>query len=86
LHGKRETFIDVDNRDLDDVELAADAFAARILIPDEFVDELDDLNTEAEIVAFADELGIHPGIVAGRLQRQRDQYAKWQGLMQTLEF
>ncbi|MDF1596198.1 MAG: HigA family addiction module antitoxin [Acidimicrobiia bacterium] len=86
LHGKRETFIDMDDGDTDDIERAAEAFAARTLIPDEYEAELDELNTAADIVAFADEIGIHPGIVAGRLQRERDQYNKWPSLIQRLVF
>ena len=85
-HGKRETFIDMEDGSSDDLERAADAFAARTLVPDEYEAELDELNTAADIVAFANEIDIHPGIVAGRLQREREQYHKWPSLIQQLEF
>ncbi len=85
-HGKRETFIDMGDGSTDDLERAADAFAVRTLIPDEYEAELDELNTAADIVAFADEIGVHPGIVAGRLQREREQYHRWSRLIQHLVF
>ncbi len=85
LHGKRETFIDVGDPDGDDIESEADAFAGRTLIPSDLVAELDELNTAAEIVEFADEIGVHPGIVAGRLHHDRGTFGKWPELVQSLQ-
>ncbi len=86
LHGKRERFIDADGDHEDLLVQEADAFAARTLIPREHEAELAELNSAAEIQAFAETIGIHPGIVAGRLQRERDQHSRWTSLIQRLEF
>ena len=55
----------------DQAEDAADAFARRFLIPPPCDRQLGNLRTPAEAETFADDLGIHPGIVVGRLQHDR---------------
>jgi HTH-type transcriptional regulator / antitoxin HigA len=72
LHGKKEKFIEFDNRNLStvqDKEKEADAFATEALIPrrsyKKFI-EADDFSRGA-ISEFAEKEGIHPGIVEGRL-------------------
>lgn len=70
LHGKRETFVDSDGGDTK-LEEEANRFAARILIPRQHEPELAQLRTHAQITAFAERVGLHPGIVVGRLQRER---------------
>lgn len=74
LHSKREIFLEnKDERDIeDDQEREADEFAADFLIPpDEYERFLDSHNfrylSHDDILAFADELGVAPGIVVGRL-------------------
>lgn len=49
-------------------EEAADRFAADLLVPRQHEDRLASLTTLAEVEGFAATLGIHPGIVVGRLQ------------------
>ncbi|MBS2028787.1 MAG: HigA family addiction module antidote protein [Deltaproteobacteria bacterium] len=70
LHPKSTTFIDVEEGGLNPKEREADEFARNVLIPaDVYQDFLDTRPlTEASVVAFAEELGIAPGIVVGRLQ------------------
>lgn len=51
-------------------ELAADRFAADFLIPPGYVDRLAEVTTEPEVREVADQLGINPGIVIGRLQHE----------------
>jgi addiction module HigA family antidote len=68
LHGKKEVFIEDDDRNTK--EDAADKFASDFLIP---LKEYERFNrsgkySKAAIRRFADELGIAPGIVVGRLQ------------------
>lgn len=67
LHSKKETFIDGDADD-DMLEDEANRFAADYLIPPDQARRLGAIQTAGAAVAFADELGISPGIVVGRLQ------------------
>ena len=77
LHGKREVFLEDDDEVSEDVrakEEEADQFSADFLIPAE---ELRRFHTRGEyychedIIAFAQHLGIAPGIVVGRLQHDK---------------
>jgi HTH-type transcriptional regulator/antitoxin HigA len=75
LHGKKMLFIEgVDGLD-HDLEREADAFAGKILISDDDAHRLAKLAkgnvAKAKIIEFAGEIGIAPGIVVGRLQRER---------------
>lgn len=71
LHGKKEKFIEFDNRELvaaKDKEDEADKFASDELIPPKRYEEfLKDSLTKAGIIDFANRINVHPGIVAGRL-------------------
>ncbi len=49
-------------------EREANAWAGDFLIPPSFKDELPGLKTKAAVREFANHIGIHPGIVVGRLQ------------------
>jgi plasmid maintenance system antidote protein VapI len=72
LHGKRDIFIEEQDGEQDAKEFEADRFAADMLIPraewHEFIQRPRRHYNKKEIVAFAEETGIAPGIVAGRLQ------------------
>jgi len=65
---KKEVFVDVDYSD-DPREKAADAFAANLLIPTKHTEMMSKLKTRDQVEAFAAKIGIHPGIVVGRLQK-----------------
>jgi HTH-type transcriptional regulator / antitoxin HigA len=70
LHSKKELFVsEADNGDnvSQREEDEANAFAANQLIPRHFTRRLRDLRTDADVVRFAREIGIAPGIVVGRL-------------------
>lgn len=71
LHGKKEKFLEFDNKELlmaQDKEKEADNFASDKLIDEKDYDEfLKNPLSRQGIVNFAKKLGIHPGIVAGRL-------------------
>jgi len=67
LHSKKETFVD-DGKDNDVVEDEANRFAADYLIPAPAAARLPTLAIDADVRAFAADLGIAPGIVVGRLQ------------------
>ncbi|MGE4343646.1 MAG: ImmA/IrrE family metallo-endopeptidase [Geoalkalibacter sp.] len=58
-------------------EEEADAFAARFLIPEESETELPGLKSKQAVVDFARRLGIHPGIVVGRLQHDQHILVTW---------
>jgi len=79
LHGKRDVFIEGEDGASDSEvmkkEAEADRFAARLLIPPHELDRLRaaaraERISKARVLAFASELGIHPGIVVGRLQHE----------------
>ena len=72
-HAKKQIFLEC-GPDRDEVlEREADAFAANTLIPraeyQAFVNTMPDFTPE-EIQAFADKVGVAPGIVVGRLQHE----------------
>jgi len=87
LHdSKKETYIDVDAVD-DPREQRANQFAANFQIPPARAGELANLRTEAEVIAFARQLGIAPGIVVGRLQHDGTiPYSQWNGLKKKLDW
>ncbi len=66
---KKETFIDVDYED-DPREQNANRFAADLLIPPDRAHHLTELKSHDDVIRFAKSLGIAPGIVVGRLQRE----------------
>lgn len=73
LHGKRDEFIEYENRDKNKKEDEADEFAANILIPKEKYEKfLWRRNFKVHsIIRFAKEIGVSPSIVIGRLQYDR---------------
>lgn len=78
LHGnnaedKKSVFLDDPNsaRSSDPKEHEANLWASRWLIPSNFEIELQTLRSKASVIDFAHKVGIHPGIVAGRLQHEK---------------
>lgn len=71
LHGKKDVFLeDVDNREQSqEKEEEANSFAARFLLPDNFIEDLSNPVTEENIKYIAGRYNMHPGIVVGRLQK-----------------
>ncbi len=70
LHGKRLMFLEVEGELGDDDEVEADAFARDFLIPPGHARRLAGMRSEAAVVQFAREIGIAPGIVVGRMQKE----------------
>lgn len=71
LHSKKATFITgTDGEANETMEGEANRFAANQLIPRRLQPELARLNTEADVRTFARRIGIAPGIVVGRLQKE----------------
>jgi addiction module HigA family antidote len=70
LHGKKDVFIeDFDAIENDsEKEVEANEFARDWLLPDAFLDEIDDQITEGSVRRIAKAYSTHPAIVVGRLQ------------------
>ncbi|MFA5241286.1 MAG: ImmA/IrrE family metallo-endopeptidase [Sulfuricella sp.] len=72
LHAKEKKSVYLDDptkAGADSVEeREANDWAGNFLIPDRFVPQLIGLRTKAAVCDFAGKIGIHPGIVVGRLQ------------------
>ncbi len=73
-HGRKELFIESHQDGEDEREREADTFATRHLIPElaykTFTSGRTIVSTAA-VEAFADEIGVHPGIVVGRLHHDK---------------
>jgi len=70
LHGKKMLFIETKELDGEHEE-QANQFAANLLIPKKFVERLMLLDqTETAIRSFSEEVGVAPGIVVGRMQKE----------------
>lgn len=83
---KKETFIDVEYFD-DPREHNANRFAASLLIPPHNDEDLQGLIDYRSVETFAAQIGIAPGIVVGRLQREGIiGYHQFNGLKQRLEW
>ena len=87
LHdSKKETYIDVHPVD-DPREQRANQFAANFLVPPAKAGELADLQTAADVEAFARQLGIAPAIIVGRLQHDGlIPFSQWNGLKKKLQW
>lgn len=68
LHGKKQVFVEDGIEHDDEFEREANGFARDILIPSRFSSRLPFLKSKAAIRAFAQSIGVSPGIVVGRLQ------------------
>jgi len=88
LHSKKETFIDFEDKGTvegSDLEEEANGFAGNILIPPAFEGRLRQIQTPADAMALATDLGIAPGIVAGRYQRESQDWTFGKALFEKLE-
>lgn len=70
LHSKKDVFIN-DPGPHSGAEQEADAFASQLLIPRKYEARLATLRTSADVVRFAEELGIGADLVVGRLQFEK---------------
>jgi HTH-type transcriptional regulator/antitoxin HigA len=71
LHGKRLTFIEGTESISAEHEAEADRFARDLLIPPSEAKALPDIGqTHASVLACAERLGVAPGIVVGRMQKE----------------
>lgn len=70
-HSKRSVWIEGDDGREDPCEAEADRFARDLLIPPDAAKRLPRLKKLDDIERFAGEIGIAPGIVVGRMQREK---------------
>lgn len=79
LHGRTEVFLDdISGKGIDSKEeREANDWAGRFLIPDEFVSELPEARSRDAATRLANRIGIHPGIVVGRLQHDKHIDVRW---------
>jgi len=72
LHGKRDCFIDLENNENNEKEKEANEFAANFLIPlkDWQTFKLSNSVSSLAVSEFAQRIGVAPGIIVGRLQRE----------------
>lgn len=91
LHDKKDIFLD-DSGNGDRLESQqedeANAWAREFLIPSEYDVELCTLRSREDVIGFAERLGIHAGIVVGRLQYDKviEHNSKLNALKVSLEF
>ena len=75
LHAREKKSVYLDDASAADGDSAeereANDWAGRFLIPSKFTPDLRDLRTKAQVRRFAEGIGMHPGIVVGRLQHDR---------------
>lgn len=72
LHSKQDIFLDEFDGEENlesEQEREANEWAREFLIPHEYSSELDQLKSKESVINFSKRLGIHPGIVVGRLQK-----------------
>jgi HTH-type transcriptional regulator / antitoxin HigA len=80
LHDKQDIFLDEwdGGNEMSSVqEQQANQWAGEVLIPSKYNDVLKKLTSKEIVINFANELGIHPGIVVGRLQHERIIQLSW---------
>lgn len=79
LHSKKDTFMQFEGTAAGgtgaQIEKDANDFAGRLLIPTEFEPELLAIKTPTDAVVLAEKLEIAPGIVAGRYQRETQDWS-----------
>jgi addiction module HigA family antidote len=84
---KKEVYIDDGDDGDDEREERANRFAAATLIPPQHADVLEALKSKQAVVRFAKSIGISPGIVVGRLQKEGIvPYTHLNGLKQRFEW
>jgi HTH-type transcriptional regulator/antitoxin HigA len=82
-HARKHSFIEgLDGLD-SALEEEANRFAGDLLIPPEEAPLLATLRTEAQVEAMADRLGIAPGILVGRMQKE--EWIEWRSYLNSLK-
>ena len=87
LHPKRRTFVHAEGRgdNVDGQEAAADEYAAQILVPPTYSENLTEKTTVDQARRIAQKIGVHPGIVAGHLCHRYQTWSRYAKLRRKLE-
>jgi HTH-type transcriptional regulator/antitoxin HigA len=86
LHPKRRIVVDLElSDDTDGQETAANDYASAMLIPDEYAEQLHDGVTARRAEEIAHEVGVAPGIVAGRLSHLQNNWTRYSRLRRKLQ-
>jgi HTH-type transcriptional regulator / antitoxin HigA len=86
IKDKKKDLLINDGSNNDPREKRAEAFASELLIPEQYNDRIRAFQANQEVVGFADELGISPGIVAGRYQFLTGNWHIFRDLIRKLEW
>lgn len=86
LHGEKQRLYIAEKNSTDIEEQKADRFAAEMLIPAKFNEQIVACSSKQEIVALAQMLGICPGIVAGRYRHLTKKWAYFKDLTNTFDW
>lgn len=86
LHDSKKDLLINDASTDDPREQRANAFAADKLIPSRYNERIRRASSEAAIGRLASEIGVPPGIVAGRYQYLTGQWHRFKALIRTLDW
>ena len=70
LHGKKLLFVDLEGGLSTEQEDEANVFARDKLISPQHTQTMRPLRSAAQVTAFAERVGVHPGVVVGRMQKE----------------
>ena len=80
LHDKDAIFLDeweTGKKPTSEQENEANQWSRNFLIPERYQSELAKLKSKSAVTSFAEKIGIHPGIVVGRLQHDEVIQQSW---------
>lgn len=86
LHDSKKDILINDGSHDDPKEERANRFAANFLIPEKYDQTIRRIRAKAEVLQLAAELGIAPGIVAGRYQFLTGKWHLFKGLIRKLDW
>jgi addiction module HigA family antidote len=86
LHDSKKDLLINDGSHDDPREVQADQFAAHILIPAKYDDQIARMRTKSEVIHLATELGISPGIIVGRYQYLTSKWDFFKELIRPLNW
>lgn len=77
LHSRDQVFVDGETLTGDGEEAEADTFSRDLLIPPSRALELGQLRSLVDVENFANEVGVSPGVVVGRIHREKLRPYSW---------
>ena len=83
LYGENTRLYIAEEKSSDKEEQKADAFAAQILIPQDWNEAISQICTKKEVVSIAKQLSISPGIVAGRYRHLTGKWSFFKDLTRS---